>query len=138
MATQERIAWIVLAGALAALGYFAFALGQGDGPMLGRALHRTLVMGVVIWSAVAFMTYVGTPAWEDERDAAIRHRAGGIAYGFVLAALVVGALALGYGQNAWLEPLTPVLLSNLAMALLLATAALQALVQVVMYRRDAA
>lgn len=142
MSRQETFAWFVLLGSLLGLAYFGVrlsdpALGALPADELRAALHRSAVMAVVMWVTLAAMTFASRLQGEDERDIAIRHRAGGLAYGFLLACLVVATLALGFGQRAFVPSIDAIPAAHVLLLMLLGAAFVQSLAQVALYRRDA-
>jgi hypothetical protein len=138
----EKVAWFGLALSLVGLAWFGGRLFDPalDATAVGRAgsaAHRVAVIALVWWVTLSVMTFASAAAWEDERDVAIRQRAGGLAYGFLLTALTVGTLGAGYGLRDWVGAIDALRAAQALLALPLATAAVQSLVQVVLYRRQA-
>lgn len=141
MGNSEKVAWLVAAFAAVCVATLAADAAQGGALLDGAsasAWYRAGVMALVIWVACAAMSFNFRSSWEDERDDAIRHRAGGVAYAYALAMLTAATLALGYGRQSWIEHLAAVPLARALLLLLASTALLQALVQILLYRRQSA
>lgn len=141
MGNNEKVAWLVAALAAVCVAALASDVVQGGAVLDGVAAsggYRGGVMALLIWVACAAMSFSVRGSWEDERDQAIRHRAGGVAYAFALTMLAAATLALGYGRHRWVEHLSAIPLARGLLLLLAATALLQAVVQIVLYRRQSA
>lgn len=141
MGSSEKVAWWVAVFAALCVAALAADAVQG-GALLDRVAasggYRGGVMALLIWVACTAMSFNFRSAWADERDDAIRHRAGGLAYAYALAVIAIATLALGYGRQNWIEHLSAVPLARALLLLLASTALVQALVQVVLYRRQSA
>ena len=135
---RETAAWHSVLGWGVVCGQLAGALWRGDDLHLGQGNSLAIDNWMLGGAAVAAWLIV-RPAdrTRDERDAQIDYLGARVGFWSLFALLVIASAALGFAPAAWQGRLTPFVIGNLLIVLLLLGALAYSTAQLIGYWADA-